>query len=89
MPQKRSENEHKDCPGNIAVIQGGRVIPGCELCIGRKQLQGNSAAYERNWQAREYRADTVQPNEPAEFAKLYPKEARAAGYTDEMMRKYG
>lgn len=89
MPQKRSENEHKDCPGNIAVVQGGRVISGCELCIGRKQSQGNSAAYERNWQRREYARDTIQPNQPEQFAREYPQQARELGYTDEMMRKFG
>jgi hypothetical protein len=81
--------DNHNCPENRAVIRGGRVISGCDLCLGNNWQQDNSATYNRNWDKREHARDTIQPNQPDQFAKEYPKEARELGYTDEMMRKYG
>lgn len=85
-----TQNDNHDCPENIAVIRGGAVVNGCELCINSKQSQGVSANYERNYQRREYAKDIVQPNQPREFLEAHGADvAREHGYTDETLRKYG
>lgn len=84
-----TQNSDHNCPKNVAIIRAGKVVTGCEVCIGLKQNQGLSASYERNYQRREYAADIVQPNQPREFLKANGADvAREHGYTDETIRKY-
>lgn len=84
------KTKHLNCPENLAVVAGGKIIKGCEVCIEvNKQMQGVSANYERNSQRREYAKDMVQPNQPNEFVRAYGADkAREHGYSEEQIRKY-
>lgn len=81
--------EKHSCPKTLNVARGGKLFEGCPLCLPSKLQQGNSAAYDRQWQRTHYRRDLTQPNDPQNFVKAFGADvAREHGYTEEQIRKY-
>jgi len=83
---------HEACPEDMAVIVAGKIVTGCELCIGSKKQRANPSAakYHRDMDRRDHAKDIVQPNQPWQYVKAYGADkAREAGYREDQIRKYG
>jgi hypothetical protein len=79
---------HK-CSNNLSIISKGKIVTGCEICIGQKIETGEySAKFNREWQKGHYRKELTQPNEPHKFVKAYGKKALDYGYSEEQLRRY-
>ncbi len=71
-----------------SAIKGGVIQTGCGQCLST-QVQGSEMAArgKREYDKREYRKDTVQPVETAEFIAAYPDQARDM-YDAETLRRH-
>lgn len=74
-----------------SVIAHGEIRTGCDSCI-YTLTQGSELAAQnhRSYDRREHRKSTIQPFEQQDYLAAYgPDKAREAGFSEDMLRKYG
>lgn len=81
--------QHK-CPKNITALRRGKLVSGCELCVGSAIASGENAKHQREWQKKQYRGDTLQPvaSQARDFVRYYGAEkARESGFGEDAIRR--
>lgn len=83
-------NDH-NCPNNLTIIVQNKLVTGCDLCLEDQIIiSPESARSKREWQKKQYRADTLQPvpSQARDFVRHHGVEkSREWGYSDEEIRK--